>query len=141
MHYIFGDYILDLLHYELRQAGRPIPVKPRVFDVLAYLVQHPGQTMTTEELLAQLYPNQFAPVAWSTNTVAQARKVLGDSSQTPRDIQTVRRRGYRSMPSRIRLIRLAPASDVAPGATPRVWDRPVAPRRQPPPRPSHLPCG
>lgn len=52
MRYRFGDYSLDLAHYELHHAGRLVLLEPRVFDVLAYLVQHAGQTITTEELLA-----------------------------------------------------------------------------------------
>ena len=55
--------------------------------------------MTTEELLAQLWPNQFAPIDRLTNGVAQARKALGDTGQTQRYIQTVRRRGYRFIAS------------------------------------------
>src|SRR5262249_34536736 len=84
---------------ELRQAGRLIQLEPRVFDLLAYLVQHPGRTVTPEELLEQLYPNQFAPVDRLTNAVAQARRALGDTGQTQRYIQTVRRRGYRFIAS------------------------------------------
>ena len=86
-------------HYELRQAGRLVQLEPRVFDLLAYLVQHPGRTVTTEELLEQLYPNQFAPVDRLTNAVAQARRALHDTGQTQRYIQTVRRRGYRFIAS------------------------------------------
>jgi DNA-binding winged helix-turn-helix (wHTH) protein len=93
--YTFDAYTLDLARYELRQAGRLVPLEPRVFDLLAYLVQHPERTITTEELLEQLYPNQFAPVDRLTNAVAQVRRALGDTSQTQRYIQTVRRRGYR----------------------------------------------
>ena len=99
MLYAFDTYTLDLAHYELRQAGRLVQLEPRVFDLLAYLVQHPGRTVTTEELLEQLYPNQFAPVDRLTNAVAQARRVLGDTGQTQRYIQTVRRRGYRFIAS------------------------------------------
>jgi len=95
MLYVFGDYTLDSEQYELRQAGGLVPLEPRVFDLLAYLIQHSGRTVPTEELLAQLYPNEFAPVERLTNAVAQARKVLGDTGQTQRYIQTVRRRGYR----------------------------------------------
>ena len=95
MRYIFGDYTLDAERYELRQAGRLVPLEPRVFDLLAYLVQHPGRTVLTEELLTQLYPNEFAPVERLTNAVAQARRVLHDTAQTQHSIQTVRRRGYR----------------------------------------------
>src|SRR5262249_30264058 len=95
MLYVFGDYTLDAEQYELRQAGRLVPLEPRVFDLLAYLVQHSDRTVPTEELLTQLYPNEFAPVERLTNAAAQARKVLDDTGQTQRYIQTVRRRGYR----------------------------------------------
>jgi DNA-binding response OmpR family regulator len=61
MLYSFDDYTLDAEPYELAQSGGLMPVEPRVRDVFAYLVQHPGRTVTTEELLAQLYPHQFAP--------------------------------------------------------------------------------
>ena len=99
MRYVFGPYTLDLAHYELRQAGRLVRLEPRVFDLLAYFVQHPGRTVTTEELLEQLYPHQFAPVDRLTNAVTQARKALGDTGQTQQYIQTVRRRGYRFIAS------------------------------------------
>jgi DNA-binding response OmpR family regulator len=59
MLYVFGDYTLDTEQYELRQAGRLVPLEPRVVELLAYLVQHPGRTVPTEELLAHLYPNEF----------------------------------------------------------------------------------
>ena len=95
MRYVFGDYTLDAERYELRRAGQLVPVEPRVFDLLASLVQHAGHTVLTEELLTQLYPHEFAPVERLTNAVAQARKVLHDTAQTQRYIQTVRRRGYR----------------------------------------------
>jgi predicted ATPase/class 3 adenylate cyclase len=95
MRYVFGPYTLDLAHYELRHAERLVRLEPRVFDLLAYFVQHPGRTVTTEELLEQLYPHQFAPVDRLTNAVTQARKALGDTGQTQQYIQTVRRRGYR----------------------------------------------
>ena len=97
MRYVFGDYSLDLTQYELRHAGRLVPVEPRVFDLLAYLVQQAGQTVPTETLLAHLYPDQFAPVERLTNAVTHARKALGETSQAPRYIQTVRHRGYRFM--------------------------------------------
>ena len=74
MLYAFDTYMLDLANYELRQAGRLVQLEPRLFNLLAYLVQHPGRTVTTEELLEQLYPHQFAPVDRLTNAVAQARR-------------------------------------------------------------------
>ena len=96
MLYTFGDdYTLDPVGYELRQHGRLVRLEPRVFDLVAYFVQHPDRTVTKEELLEQLWPEQFVTDASLTYCVAQARKALGDTGQTQRSIQTVRRRGYR----------------------------------------------
>src|SRR5262249_3590184 len=96
MLYTFGDYyILDLTCHELRQHGRLTPLEPRVFDCLAYLVQHPDRMVAKEELMEQLWPQQFVADDSLTTCVAQVRKALGDTGQTQRYIQTVRRRGYR----------------------------------------------
>ena len=60
MLYTFGDhYTLDPAGYELRQHGRLVRLEPRVFDVVAYLVQHPDRIVPKEELLEQLWPQQF----------------------------------------------------------------------------------
>jgi DNA-binding winged helix-turn-helix (wHTH) protein/class 3 adenylate cyclase len=125
MLYSFDDYTLDAEHYELRQAGRLVPVEPRVLDVLAYLVQHPGRTVTTEELKEHLYPHQVGTDDRLTNAVAQARKALHDTGQTQRYIQTVRRRGYRfvapvtARPPAAADLSAAPAPDTPqPQATP-----------------------
>ena len=96
MHYTFGDhYTLDSAGYELRQHGRLVRLEPQVFDVLAYLVQHPDRTVTKEELVAQLWPQPFVADDALTQCVARVRKALGDTGQMQRYIQTVRRRGYR----------------------------------------------
>jgi DNA-binding winged helix-turn-helix (wHTH) protein len=94
MLYSFDDYALDAEHYELRRNGRLVRLAPRVFNLLAYLVQHAGQLVTNEELKEQLWPNS-AVVGDSSlaNAVAQARKALGDTGQEQRYIQTVHRRG------------------------------------------------
>jgi DNA-binding winged helix-turn-helix (wHTH) protein/class 3 adenylate cyclase/predicted ATPase len=99
MRYAFDDYTLDPEHYELRQAGRLVRLEPRVFDLLVYLVQHPGRTVTKEELLEQLWPHQCVTDDSLTTAVAQVRRALHDTGQAQRYIQTVRRRGYRFIAS------------------------------------------
>jgi class 3 adenylate cyclase/DNA-binding winged helix-turn-helix (wHTH) protein/tetratricopeptide (TPR) repeat protein len=108
MLYSFDDYTLNAEHYELRQAGRLVRLAPRVFNLVAYLVRHPGRVVTNEELKEQLWPKS-AVVGDSSlaNAVAQARKVLGDTGQVQRYIQTVHRRGYRFV---------APVTATPPGA-------------------------
>jgi DNA-binding winged helix-turn-helix (wHTH) protein len=99
MRYAFDDYTLAPEHYELRQAGRLVRLEPRVFDLLVYLVQHPGRTVTKEELLEQLWPNQCVTDDSLTTAVARVRRALHDTGQAQRYIQTVRRRGYRFIAS------------------------------------------
>src|SRR5262249_35280666 len=95
MRYRFGDYTLDAEHYALHRGGTPVRLEPRVFNLVAYLVQHPGRTVTKEELREQLWPDQpFMSDDPLTNCVAQARKVLGDSGQVQRYIKTIHGRGY-----------------------------------------------
>ena len=119
MRYLFGDYTLDAERCELRQTGRLVSVEPRVFDLLAYLVYHPGRNVLTEELLQQLYPDEFAPVERLTNAVAQARRALQDTAQAQHYIQTVRRRGYRF---------IAPVTVRPPAATDAPSPPPATPR-------------
>ena len=127
MLYTFGDhYTLDPVCYELRQHERLVRLEPRVFDLLAYLVQAPDRTVTKEELVEHLWPQQFVADDSLTNCVAQARKALGDTGQTQRYIQTVRRRGYRF----IAPVAVRPAAPVGSDATALAPPSPLATRLQ-----------
>ncbi len=56
MRYVFGDCILDTQRYELRRAGTRIPLRPKVFQVLAYLLAHRDRLVAKQELLEHLWP-------------------------------------------------------------------------------------
>ncbi len=93
--YGFGVYELDLRYYQLRRNGKPVQLEPKVFDVLAYLVQHRDRLVTKEELLEHLWPEAFVGDAALVRCIVAARKATGDSHDTQHMIQTVRSRGYR----------------------------------------------
>jgi DNA-binding winged helix-turn-helix (wHTH) protein/class 3 adenylate cyclase len=95
MLYIFGDYTLDPARYELRRAGVLVPVAPRAFDLLAYLMQHAGQIVPKEELFTQLWAEQFVTDSALTYCVTEVRKAIGDTGRGQRYIRTVHGRGYR----------------------------------------------
>jgi DNA-binding winged helix-turn-helix (wHTH) protein len=95
MYYAFGDYTLDATRYELRRAGVLVSLAPRAFDLLTYLVQHAGQTVSKEELFAQLWAEQVVTDAALTYCVTEVRKALGDSGRGQRYIRIVHGRGYR----------------------------------------------
>jgi DNA-binding winged helix-turn-helix (wHTH) protein len=93
--YVFGAYTLDTQRYELRRAGEPLPLEPKVFDVLTYLVQQCDRLVSKDELLAQVWCGANVGEAALVRCIVAARKAIGDRPETPRIIQTVRGRGYR----------------------------------------------
>src|SRR5262247_1190213 len=72
-----------------------VRLPPKVFAVLRLLVEHAGQLVTKEALLQAVWPETMVSEAVLTNCIGELRKVLGETSQAPRFIQTVHRRGYR----------------------------------------------
>jgi TolB-like protein/DNA-binding winged helix-turn-helix (wHTH) protein len=93
----FGEFELDLSTGELRRDGQRVPLQDLPFRVLAQLVTHPGEVVSREALIAQLWPGQtFIDTDVGLNTaVRKLRAVLGDDSDAPRYIETLPRRGYR----------------------------------------------
>jgi predicted ATPase/DNA-binding winged helix-turn-helix (wHTH) protein len=97
MRYVFGDYTLDTDRYELRRMGMPMALGPKPFALLTYLLQHRDRAVAKEELLTQLWPQQFVSESVLTSCMLVVRQTLGDSGQAQRLIKTVRGHGYRFM--------------------------------------------
>lgn len=93
----FGVFELDARSGELRKAGTRIKLQDQPLKVLVALLQQPGELVTREELKRQIWPEEsFGDFDHAVNTaVAKLRAALGDSSDTPRFIETLPRRGYR----------------------------------------------
>ena len=94
MIYIFNQYILDISRYELYHDGEPVSILPKTFDLLAYLVEHHGATISKETLHNYLWPDQFVSDSALTYHIAAARRAIGDSGQRQNLIKTVYGRGY-----------------------------------------------
>jgi predicted ATPase/DNA-binding winged helix-turn-helix (wHTH) protein len=95
MPYVFGEYTLDTQRYELRREGSRLPLRPKVFQVLTYLIEQRHRVVTRDELLAEVWPNQSVGEETLTSCVKEARRTLGDSGQAQCVIQTVHGRGLR----------------------------------------------
>ena len=93
----FGEHEADLRSGELRKRGTRIRLPGQSFEVLALLLEHPGELVTREELRARLWPaDVFVDFENNLNTaVGRLREALGDSAEKPRFIETLPRRGYR----------------------------------------------
>ena len=95
MHYVFGAYHLDPQRYERHHAGVLVPLRPKVFQVLAYLVAQHDRVVGKEELLEALWPGQFVGDVGLNTYIMEARKALGDRRPPHQYIHTVRGQGYR----------------------------------------------
>ena len=93
----FGIFEVDLAAGELRKSGVRVRLQEQPFQVLAYLLQHPGEIVTRDELRQSLWPaDTFVDFDHSLNTaVNKVREALGDSASSPRYLETLARRGYR----------------------------------------------
>jgi Tol biopolymer transport system component/DNA-binding winged helix-turn-helix (wHTH) protein len=92
----FGTFEADLRTGELRKDGVKLKFSGQPFQVLAFLLERPGEVVTREELQKRLWPDTFVDVERNLNTaVNKIREVLGDSAETPRFVETLPRRGYR----------------------------------------------
>src|ERR1700680_4948384 len=93
----FGQFELDPLSRELRTNGRIISLQEQSFQILAVLLEHPGQLVTRDELTKKLWPpGTFVDFGHSLNTaVNRLGEGLGDSGERPRFTEPSPRRGYR----------------------------------------------
>jgi TolB-like protein len=93
----FGPFELDLRAGELRREGSKVRLQEQPLQILAMLLERPGQVVTREELRNRLWPSDtFVDFDHSLNkAINKLRDALGDSADTPQFIETLPRRGYR----------------------------------------------
>jgi len=93
----FGAFEVNLRSAELRKQGLKVKIQEQPFQVLAMLLEHPGQVVTREELHKKLWPaDTFVDFEHGLNAaINKLREALGDSADNPRFVETMHRRGYR----------------------------------------------
>lgn len=91
----FGCFQLDAANECLWCDGKQVPLAPKPFAVLRYLVENPQRLITHDELLDALWPETYVQPQVLRTYVLELRKLLGDDPDEPEYIQTVPKRGYR----------------------------------------------
>jgi len=93
----FDAYHVDLRTGELRKHGRKVRLTGRPFQILALLLEQPGELLTRKELQSRLWPaDTFVDFEHGVNAaILTLRRALCDSHKKPRYIETLPRRGYR----------------------------------------------
>jgi TolB-like protein/DNA-binding winged helix-turn-helix (wHTH) protein/Flp pilus assembly protein TadD len=93
----FGSFELDLRTAEVYKDGKRIKLQEQPCQVLALLIERPGELVSREELRKRLWPNDtFVDFDHGVNiAINKLRDALGDSPDKPQFIETLPRRGYR----------------------------------------------
>ena len=93
----FGVFEVDLRLRELRKAGLKVKLQEQPFQILAILLEHPGELVSREEIQKRLWnTDTFVDFDHSLATaVKKLREALGDWADNPRFVATVPRRGFR----------------------------------------------
>lgn len=90
-----GDWEVSITANSLKRQDEIVVIEPKMMNVLAYLAEHAGQVISTEQLLIEFWRGTFYGDAPVQKCIAMLRKKLGDNPKQPLYIETVQRRGYR----------------------------------------------
>jgi TolB-like protein/DNA-binding winged helix-turn-helix (wHTH) protein/Flp pilus assembly protein TadD len=105
----FGVFELDLRAGELRKHGLRVRLQEQPFQLLAMLLEHPGEVVPRDELQKKLWPaDTFVDFDHGLNkAISKIREALSDSAESPRFVETVARRGYRFL-AEVKVVDAAP---------------------------------
>ncbi|HKQ05717.1 MAG TPA: winged helix-turn-helix domain-containing protein [Blastocatellia bacterium] len=93
--YEFGPFHLDPDAGLLLRQGEPVPLTPKVFDILLALVENSGQVIEKNDLMQMIWPDTVVEENNLTVNMSALRKALGDDISEHQYIKTVPKRGYR----------------------------------------------
>jgi TolB-like protein/DNA-binding winged helix-turn-helix (wHTH) protein/predicted Zn-dependent protease len=91
----FKTFCLDTANHLLWRNGDRVPITPKAFDVLAYLVGHAGRVVTQDEILEAVWSETYVNPEVLRKYILEIRKVLGDRPGNPEFVETLPKRGYR----------------------------------------------
>src|SRR4051795_1734911 len=90
--YQFGDFTLHTDRGCLLKAGEEVKLRPKVYETLKYLVEHPGRLIGKQELMQAVWPDAFVTDDSLVQCTLELRRALEDRTQPL--LKTVPRRGY-----------------------------------------------
>ena len=90
-----GRVQVDLAGHRLLRDGETLPIKPKAFELLTFLIRHPGQVFTRDQLLERVWGYDYAGETRTVDVhVHWLRSQVEDEASAPRFIHTVRGVGY-----------------------------------------------
>ena len=89
------DVVVDMAGHRVLREGVELPVTAKAFDLLAFLMRHPGQVFTREQLLDRVWGYEYAGETRTVDVhIHQLRSLIEADSSEPRFLHTVRGVGY-----------------------------------------------
>src|SRR5215472_16871793 len=93
--YEFGRFRLDPVAGQLLRDRKPVPLEPKVFQTLLFLVRNRGRLVEKDDLMREIWPDRFVEETNLARNISVLRKVLGRDDNGDQYIETAARRGYR----------------------------------------------
>ncbi len=130
--YEFGDFRLDATRRLLFARGNsePLPITTKVLETLLYLVEHQGELLEKDRLIAELWPGLIVEESSLTHVISVLRHVLGETRGENRYLATVHGRGYRFVADVARMREEPKVARTSPAPEPTIPARPVFPVTQ-----------
>jgi DNA-binding winged helix-turn-helix (wHTH) protein len=111
--YEFDGFRVENGKRQLFHDGSPIPLTPKVFDTLLYLIQHKGEVVTKEDLMGAIWPGRIVEENNLSQNISTLRRVLGQGQADSRYIVTAPGQGYRFV-AEVARISAEPVQQAAP---------------------------
>lgn len=93
--YRFNSFLLNVAERRLMCEDEPVPLTPKAFDILVYLVDHCGHLVHKDELMHAIWPDSFVDEINIPRTIHTIRRALGEDDNGNKFIETVPTKGYR----------------------------------------------
>jgi DNA-binding winged helix-turn-helix (wHTH) protein/tetratricopeptide (TPR) repeat protein len=93
--FLFDEYRLDEQERQLLRGAQAVPLPPKLFDLLAELVQNAGHLLQKQDLLDKVWADIAVEEGSLARAISSLRRVLGSTADGRDYIQTVSKRGYR----------------------------------------------
>ena len=90
-----GSWLVQPSLGRISRSGLTVQVRPKVMDLLVYLAQHPGEVVSKDVLLRDVWGTDALSESALTRTIAELRQAIGDDAEQPSILETIPKRGYR----------------------------------------------
>ena len=90
-----GDWIAEPMANRVTSGAKVRKLEPKVMEVLACMASRPGETVTKDEFMAEVWTGTIVTDDVLARCISELRKALGDKARNPTYVETIRKRGYR----------------------------------------------